>query len=258
MPARSSITLTVLGRWSPYPPAGGACPGYLVEADGARILLDCGSGVVANLHRFCSAFDLTAAVITHLHSDHFSDIYSLRMELAFGRYPQPPAPPLELFAPADAVEYLPACFPKPESRQEFLSAFTFRPLEEGSGQVGPIALRFVKTSHPELCHAVELQSRGRRLVYTADTGPSGPLEQLAHGADLLLSECSLSEDTGDLAIRLGHLTGSMAGAMARRAGVRRLLLTHFNPRQVIKESHAAATKEFGDVRVAEEGVTYDV
>src|SRR5207249_4685392 len=83
--------LTILGKWSPYPPAGGACPGYLVEADGVRILLDCGSGVVSSLHRVGTAFDLNAIVIYHLHPDHFTDIYPLRNELAYGRLPGPPA-----------------------------------------------------------------------------------------------------------------------------------------------------------------------
>ena len=82
------MKLTILGKWSPYPPAGGACPGYLVEADGVRILLDCGSGVVSSLHRVGTAFDLNAIVISHLHPDHFTDIYPLRNELAYGRLPE--------------------------------------------------------------------------------------------------------------------------------------------------------------------------
>lgn len=253
------MSLTVLGRWSPYPPAGGACPGYLVEAGGVRILLDCGSGVVANLHRFCTAFDLTAAVITHLHPDHFTDIYALRTELAFGRYPEPPAPALPLFAPANASIHLPACLTKPESREQFLQGFDFRALEGGTGQVGPIGLRFVMTAHPQPCHAVEVRYGERRLVYSADTGPGGAVERLAEGANLFLCECSLTEDAADLADSLGHLTGSMAGAAARRARVRRLLLTHFmTPHHAVKESRAAAAKEFANVRVAKEGARYEV
>ncbi len=248
----------MLGRWSPYPPAGGACPGYLLEADGVRILLDCGTGVVANLHRFCTAFDLTAAVITHLHPDHFTDIYPLRNELAFGRYPHTVAP-LILFAPGDAVEYLPACLPTPESRQQFLDGFEFRPLEEGTGEVSAVGLRFVRTVHPQPCHAVEVRYGGRRVVYSADTGPCQPLERLAEGADLFVCESTLMEDAAALAPTLGHLTGSMAGAAARRAGVRRLLLTHFyTPRHAVKESHAAAAKEFGEVLIAGEGTVYEV
>src|SRR3989441_5341202 len=211
------MKLTVLGKWSPYPPAGGACPGYVVEADGVRILLDCGSGVVSSLHRFGTAFDLNAIVISHLHPDHFTDIYPLRNELAYGRLPDPPASPVLLFAPAGAAGYLAACLPKPESRQEFAAGFTFRALEDGVGNAGEVRLRFVMTSHPMPCHAVEVRAGGRRLVYSADTGPCEALERLAAGGDLFLWEYTLPEGVEELRGRLGHLTGGMCLSAPPRA-----------------------------------------
>jgi ribonuclease BN (tRNA processing enzyme) len=229
-----------------------------VDADGVRILFDCGSGVVASLHRFCTAFDLHAVVLTHLHPDHFSDIYPLRNELAYGRPPDPPAAPMPLFAPAGAGGYLAACLPKAESRREFSESFEFRALEDGVGVVQGVRLRFVLTAHPLPCHAVEVSAGGRRLVYSADTGPAGSVERLAAEADLFLCEATLSEANEDLAGALGHLTGKLAGALASRAAVRRLLLTHFHPRSSVKESLAAAAKEFGNVEVADEGSTYEV
>jgi ribonuclease BN (tRNA processing enzyme) len=253
------MKLTILGKWSPYPPAGGACPGYLVDADGTRVLLDCGSGVAGSLHRFCTVFDLDAVVISHLHPDHFTDIYPLRNELAFGRMPVLSAPPMMLFAPADALERLAGVMAGEASRREFTSGFTLHPLEDGRGQVGGLQLRFVRTSHPTACHAVEVRSGARRLVYSADTGPSAEVERLAAGCDLFLCENTLLEGDEALVAELGHLTARMAGAMASRAGVRRLLLTHFfTPRHAVKDSLAAAAKEFGAVEAAEEGVTYEV
>ena len=253
------MKVTVLGKWSPFAPPGGACPGYLVEADGARLLLDCGSGVVAALHRTADSHDLAGAVISHLHPDHFSDVYPLFNALRFDRYPAPAAPPLAVYAPAIAPEVLPAALPRPESREEFLERFVFRPIEHGGGEIGPFSLRFAPTSHPEPCHAVEVCAGGRRLVYTADTGPSDAVDALARGADLLLSECTLLEGTEELAVPLGHLTGRMAGALAARAGVGRLLLTHFfTPRHAVKDSLAAAAKEFGQVSAVNEGSTYEV
>ena len=38
------MKLTVLGCYGPYPPAGGACSGYLLEEGGTRVLIDCGNG----------------------------------------------------------------------------------------------------------------------------------------------------------------------------------------------------------------------
>lgn len=253
------MKLTILGKWSPYPPAGGACPGYLVDVDGVRLLLDCGPGVASSLHRFSTAFDLAAVFVSHLHPDHFTDIYALRNELAFGRLPVFSAPPVPLFAPANAVELLAAVMPKEASRREFADGFMLRPLETGSGQVGPLQLRFVRTTHPTPCHAIEVRSGSRRLVYSADTGPSADLERLAAGCDLFLCESTLLEGDEALVADLGHLTAGMAAAAAARAGVRRLLLTHFfTPRHEVKESLAAAAKVFGAVELAEEGTTYEV
>lgn len=253
------MRLTVLGRWSPYAPPGGCCVGYLVAAGGARILLDCGSGVVAALHRFCAAHELAAAVITHLHPDHFSDVYALQNALRFGRYPDPPAPPLPVFAPEDAPERLASVLPKASSREEFLARFAFAPLTQGQGRVGEAALRFAPTNHPIPCWAVEVAAGGRRLVYTADTGPSEAVERFAAGADVLLAESSLGEGMEALAGQVGHLTGRMAGRLAARTRAGRLLLTHFFPSAgSVKESVAAAAKEFGAVVAVDEGSTYEV
>jgi len=41
------MKLTVLGCCGPYPAAGGACSGYLLEEDGYRVLIDCGNGVLS-------------------------------------------------------------------------------------------------------------------------------------------------------------------------------------------------------------------
>lgn len=52
---------------------------------------------------------------------------------------------------------------------------------------------------------------------------------------------------------------TMAGALAARARVGRALLTHFfTPYHAVKESVAAAAKEFGAVLAVDEGSTYGV
>src|SRR5207245_1263938 len=79
-----------------------------------------------------------------------------------------------------------------------------------------------------------------RLVYTGDTGPSSKLAQWATGADLLLAECSLPEA---LAMDI-HLTPERAGDLAREAGARRLVLTHFYPPVETSDPARAAGARF--------------
>jgi ribonuclease BN (tRNA processing enzyme) len=66
---------------------------------------------------------------------------------------------------------------------------------------------------------------GDSVVYSGDTGFSENLITLAKKADLLICESALPDDTGVE----GHLTPSLAGEIATRAGVGKLVLTHFYP-----------------------------
>ena len=72
--------------------------------------------------------------------------------------------------------------------------------------------------------------RGRSIVYCTDTTYCRSSVELARGADLLIHEATFAEADEALALRATHSTAAMAARVAREAGVRRLLLTHFSPR----------------------------
>ena len=68
-------------------------------------------------------------------------------------------------------------------------------------------------------------SKGFSVAYSGDTDYCENLIALAKGADLFICECALPDE---LKVT-GHLTPSLAGEIATRAGVKRLVLTHFYP-----------------------------
>jgi ribonuclease BN (tRNA processing enzyme) len=68
-------------------------------------------------------------------------------------------------------------------------------------------------------------SDGTSVVYSGDTDFSENLIELAAGANLLICECAMPDE---LKIN-GHLTPSLAGEIATRSGVKKLVLTHFYP-----------------------------
>ncbi|MFB0521392.1 MAG: MBL fold metallo-hydrolase, partial [Desulfatiglandales bacterium] len=73
---------------------------------------------------------------------------------------------------------------------------------------------------------LRIQDRvGNTVVYSGDTGYCDEIIDLAQGADLLILESSFPDGKGIF----GHLTPSEAGDIAKRSGVKRLLLTHFYP-----------------------------
>jgi ribonuclease BN (tRNA processing enzyme) len=68
-------------------------------------------------------------------------------------------------------------------------------------------------------------SAGISMVYSGDTDFSENLVTLSKDADLLICESAFPDE---LKVK-GHLTPSLAGEIADRANVRKLVLTHFYP-----------------------------
>jgi ribonuclease Z len=71
---------------------------------------------------------------------------------------------------------------------------------------------------------------GRKIVYSGDTGQSENLVKLADNADLLIHEATFEDDLTERAVEDGHSTPSMAAETAKKAGVKRLVLTHISAR----------------------------
>jgi ribonuclease Z len=71
---------------------------------------------------------------------------------------------------------------------------------------------------------------GRKIVYSGDTGQSENVVELAEGADLLIHEATFDDELTERAVEDGHSTPSMAAETARKAGVKRLVLTHISAR----------------------------
>ena len=101
---------------------------------------------------------------------------------------------------------------------------------------------------------------GRSLVVSGDTRPCASLEQAARGADVLIHESTFLDAEQPRALETRHSTAREAGAVAKRAGVRRLLLTHFSSRydDEMTTLLAEARQEFAGAELAYDGLTFDV
>ncbi|RME74545.1 MAG: ribonuclease Z [Planctomycetota bacterium] len=116
----------------------------------------------------------------------------------------------------------------------------------GQMEVGGRTVKLEQVSAPR---------RGQRFAFVMDTRPCAGARTLLEGADLAVLEATFLDDLRDRAIAYGHLTVSEACALAREAGVRRLVLAHFSQRYadpaVIR---AAAEPRFPGAIVAEDGL----
>jgi ribonuclease BN (tRNA processing enzyme) len=264
------VRITVLGKSPSWQDADGACSGYLIEEDGTCLLLDCGNGVFSKLRRYRDYCTVDAVLISHMHADHFLDLVPYSYALTFAPRQQPvpvdrwpgtesPARP-RLFLPVGGRETLRRVVGAWGNEDLVENAFETSEYEESDTlEIGSLRLRFHCVPHFLRTHAVDVASSngGGRLTFGADSRPSDELVEFATGADLFICEATLPrpEREGER----GHLTPAEAGEHARRAGVRRLVITHISDELDLKWAREEAAKAFGgDVEVAREGAVYTV
>ena len=72
--------------------------------------------------------------------------------------------------------------------------------------------------------------RGQRFAFVMDSRLCEGVYALAEGCDMLVIESTFLDADVELAVKYGHLTAGQAGGVARDAGVRHLVLTHFSQR----------------------------
>ena len=265
------MRITVLGKSPSWQDAGGACSGYLVEEGGVTVLLDCGNGVFSKLRQFRDYVDVDAVVISHLHADHFLDLVPFASALTYAPRQQPvpvdrwpgtdsPARPALHVPPGAGEAFRQVCAGAGMPPGHIDGAFGLREYaQDETLEIGPLRVRFRRVPHFLPTNAVEIASLdgGGRLTFSADSSPSDDLADFAAGTDLLLIEATLPrpERHGPR----GHLTPGEAGDHGRRAGGRRVVLTHIPDERDPEWARAEAARSFGgDVELAREGAVYEL
>jgi ribonuclease Z len=100
---------------------------------------------------------------------------------------------------------------------------------------------------------------GQAFAFIMDTRLCEAAVRLARGADLVVAESTFLRTESREAERYGHMTAADAATLAREAGARRLVLTHFSqrygdPRAFVDEARPI----FDDVVAAEDGAVIAV
>ena len=219
------MEVTVLGSGTAVPSVERASPGLLIQVADESLLVDGGTGTLHQLLRAGARLeDLDRVLYTHYHPDHVGDfphlLFALRSpEIGRERPLWVGGPPGlrrhyhllgELYGPW--MVNLPFTLDIQELKPETID-------------FGPWRLTARSVPHTDVSLAYRIDAEDGSLVCSGDTDYSDALIDLARGADLFILECAFPEDQKVP----GHLTPSLAGEMAARAGVKRLLLTHFYP-----------------------------
>jgi len=243
------MKLTILGNNGPFPGPGGACSGYLLRSGSTKVMIDCGNGTLANLQKIIRSEDLDAIILTHLHSDHTSDMQVLKYAIQIKRNRGIIDKLLKVYAPAEpAAEF---------ERINAKDAFVLEAISNETRLViGDMEISFAGMKHPYMDYAVSVKCDGKKFVFSGDTSWTDDLIGFAKGADLLMLDAGLLEkDYTDVA---PHMTASQCARAASLAGAGKLLLTHlwpdYDPKDLLREAHA----EFSNTEVAELMKEYEI
>ncbi|MBI4407543.1 MAG: ribonuclease Z [Candidatus Kerfeldbacteria bacterium] len=192
--------------------------GNLVSTNQTNILVDFGRGCLHALTKLGKQVsDIDAICISHTHPDHVADLLAF-FQIFFITCPDKP---LVIIGPAGIREW----FTTMASlvREKLPTQVTIYEQPTAAIEVADITITTAPMAHTVPDTAFCFEQAGHRLVYSGDTGMNDQIVTLAKDADLLLLECS--NVSGQITAH--HLNPEQCLDIARRANVRRLLLTHY-------------------------------
>lgn len=226
---------TVLGCHSPYPPKDGATLGYLLEANGRNLLIDCGSGVLAKLSAYIDLDKLDGVILSHLHHDHISDFFVLQYAVRLQIQRKKRKKKLAVWAPDRPQHWA--------KRLSYHDLIDVKPLIEGRAfePISGVVVKGFLTDHAIPCYALVIKDGSHTILYGADAGPKTRWKQMVNAPDLFICEATFLHQ--DLPLqKIGHLSAKQAAIAAKEINAKRLLLTHlfpgYDPQEIKREAEA--------------------
>lgn len=253
-----SLTVTLLGTGSPMPSPDRAGPATLISAgegpEGEHYLVDAGRGVLMRLAAAgLGAPNLAAVLITHLHSDHITDlndVITTRWVMTFEETPLTIVGPVGTKSVVDHL--LASLEPDIEYRIAHHQDLDHRPpitvievadglVELPKGQGGKVAITCAQTDHKPVEPSVGFRfdlgtDQGVAAVVAAgDTVPCAGLDALCEGASALVHTVIRKDIINNIPMqRLQdtldyHSSPEQAAQTAAKARVDTLIYTHYVP-----------------------------
>jgi len=137
----------------------------------------------------------------------------------------------------------------------------WRPLSSDSLTIGNAVVSHFPLQHPGGCIGYRLQWPGHSLAYVTDTtaSPHADYVRSIQGVDLLVHECNFCDGQEEWAGKTGHSSTTPVAQVAAKAGVKRLVLTHFDSLATSDDpiGLAAARKIFPATELGYDGMTVD-
>jgi ribonuclease BN (tRNA processing enzyme) len=220
------MKLQILGSGTILSSAFRSAAAYAVMMEDKTLLLDMGPGL---LRRMAEAKieirDVDFIFFSHFHPDHTGDFvpFIFASKNPFGPVREKD---LTIIAPVGFGEFyngLIEVYGKWIIPEEY--EIHIEEMVEERRDFDFFSILTAKSNHSPESIAVRIDEGGCSFVYTGDTDWSDSLITLSGGADLLIIDTAFPDDMKTP----GHLTPTEAAEIAVKAGVKRVLPTHFYP-----------------------------
>jgi ribonuclease BN (tRNA processing enzyme) len=267
-PLKAGTRLITLGTQSGPPPrAHRAQSSNLLTVNGTHYVIDAGDGVARRIAKAgINVRDIGTIFITHHHDDHTAGLGTL-MSVAWDAQRKTP---INVYGPPPTNALVKAAV------QYYSISAEIRLADDASGLTVPISqilfghdvgtgivyqdanvkVTAVENSHfafhggeaagKHKSYSYRFETPDRVIVFTGDTGASNVLNEIAKGADLLVTETVSVQDRIELMTKdgrwqpmsseqragfvrqatQGHLTPELIGRMASQGNVKTVVLTH--------------------------------
>ncbi|MET9892040.1 ribonuclease Z [Streptomyces sp. NPDC006465] len=265
----SARELVVLGTASQVPTRHRNHNGYLLRWDGEGLLFDPGEGTQRQMLRAgVAAHDVHRIFVTHFHGDHSLGLGGVIQRINLDRVPHEvtahyPLSGQHFFerlryatayretarlteapvADDGVLATTPAYTLEARRLSHPVESFGYRLVEPDGRRMLPERLAEHGIKGPDVgvlqrdgsLRGVSLDEvsevrRGQRFAFVMDTRLCEGVDALAEDCDLLVIESTFLDGDHRLASDHGHLTAGQAARVAKEAGVRHLVLTHFSQR----------------------------
>jgi len=228
-PGKNKLSVTILGSGTCVPSLDRSACSVLIQIDDKNLVFDAGPGTMRRLlEAGVAIFDVSHIFFSHLHPDHTGELVPF---LFANKYPNSGRrkQALTLCGGTGFLAFynqLKSIYNQWIDVGGRLNIIEFDNTHKDEHIFESVKVTTIPVEHsPESIAFKVTAPDGSTVVYSGDTDFSKNLIELAQNADLLICECALPDH-----MKVdGHLTPSLAGKIASRANVKKLVLTHFYP-----------------------------
>jgi len=220
----------------------------LLDTQKAYIVFDAGGGFY-KLDRYIKENKPIIVLLSHFHLDHVIGLHALaKFNFTQG---------IKVFGPKGIKRLFNVVINAPYSKP-VSSLKTKLVVSEFSNSLKlPVDIKYKELRHIGVCYGYRVFADNKAIVFCTDTGPCRNLDQLAKGADILITESSLPP--GKIDNHWPHLNPQQAALIAKQAKVKKLFLAHFdagvyltNKDRILAQS--VARKIFKNTLAAKDGL----